>query len=108
MTIVAMPNRDNVEFPDDMPREQIRDMILKKFPDAAATAGLQRVQVGEADHGLARRQAMSGPEKVLSPITEYPRNYEEMRTEAQHQVGRGVEQLGSAFTNRAKPGQSWL
>ena len=31
---VEMPNGDIVEFPDDMPKEQIRAMILKKFPDA--------------------------------------------------------------------------
>ena len=49
------------------------------------------------DHGLARRQAMAPAEKAVSPITEWPRNYEEIRTEAQHQVGRGLGQLGGAF-----------
>lgn len=36
MPIVQMPDGVNVEFPDDMPREQIRDMIASKFPDFAA------------------------------------------------------------------------
>ena len=40
---------------------------------------------------------MTAAEKAVSPITEYPRNYEEMRTEAESQVGRGVSQLGGAI-----------
>ena len=35
MPIVKMPDGHQVRFPDDMPREQIRDMIAKKFPDVA-------------------------------------------------------------------------
>jgi hypothetical protein len=50
------------------------------------------------DHGLARRQQMSQVEKAVSPITEYPRNYQEMRQEAEHQVGRGVGQLTGALS----------
>lgn len=34
MPIVQMPDGTQVQFPDDMPREQIRDMIATKFPDA--------------------------------------------------------------------------
>ncbi|UGX86176.1 hypothetical protein [Phyllobacterium meliloti] len=34
MPIVQMPDGAHVRFPDEMPREQIRDMIAKKFPDA--------------------------------------------------------------------------
>lgn len=33
MPIVKMPDGTQVQFPDDMPREQIRDMIASKFPD---------------------------------------------------------------------------
>ena len=36
---------------------------------------------------------MSPIEKVISPITEYPRNYEEMRKEAEQQISRGAEQV---------------
>jgi hypothetical protein len=36
MPIVAMPDGVQVEFPDDMPKEQIRSLILQKFPDAAS------------------------------------------------------------------------
>lgn len=36
MPIVQMPDGVNVEFPDSMSREQIRDMIATKFPDFAA------------------------------------------------------------------------
>ena len=33
MPVVTMPDGTRVFFPDDMPREQIQAMILKKFPD---------------------------------------------------------------------------
>jgi|GEM_PF-4204066 len=36
MPIVTMPDGTNVQFPDDMPREQIRGLIASKFPDLAA------------------------------------------------------------------------
>ena len=35
MPIVAMPDGTQVSFPDDMPADQIRNMIVQKFPDAA-------------------------------------------------------------------------
>lgn len=34
MVVVKMPNGDQVSFPDAMPKEQIRDLISSKFPDA--------------------------------------------------------------------------
>lgn len=42
MPIVEMPNGDQVQFPDDMPREQIRDMIAKKFPNETFQANASR------------------------------------------------------------------
>jgi len=33
-----MPDGAQVRFPDDMPREQIRDMIASKFPEVAQQA----------------------------------------------------------------------
>lgn len=105
MPIVAMPDGANVSFPDNMPADQIRGLILKKFPDAAAGSKmLPPVVVDEAppdapqdDHGLARRQAMTPLEKAASPITEYPRNYSEMRTEAEQQMGRGAGQIAEGW-----------
>ena len=94
MPIVAMPNGDQVQFPDDMPKEQIRSMILSKFPDAAKQAA-----GAPDDHGLAHRQTMTAAEKAVSPITEYPRNYEEMRKEAESQIGRGASQLYEGALN---------
>jgi hypothetical protein len=38
MPVVKMPNGDLVEFPNDMPREQIKAQILKWFPDAGKGA----------------------------------------------------------------------
>lgn len=43
MPIVPMPDGTNVQFPDDMPPEQIKALILKKFPDAAQMAAQQPV-----------------------------------------------------------------
>lgn len=42
MPVVKMPDGTQVRFPDDMPREQIRDMIASKFPDAAPRAESQQ------------------------------------------------------------------
>jgi len=38
MPVIRMPDGALVQFPDDMPADQIRGMILKKFPDAAKKA----------------------------------------------------------------------
>lgn len=37
MPIVAMPDNTQVQFPDDMPADQIRSLILQKFPDAGGS-----------------------------------------------------------------------
>ncbi|WPM80918.1 hypothetical protein R5W60_04245 [Brucella pseudintermedia] len=61
MPIVKMPDGTQVRFPDDMPREQIRDMIASKFPDAvpqAQTAPEQRSP--EYDAALSELSALSG------------------------------------------------
>lgn len=42
MPVVKMPDGTQVRFPDDMPREQIRDMIASKFPDAVPRAESQQ------------------------------------------------------------------
>ena len=34
MPIVARPDGAHVSFPDDMPSDQIRSLVLQKFPDA--------------------------------------------------------------------------
>src|SRR5690554_7522441 len=46
MPIVKMPDGTQVRFPDDMPREQIRDMIASKFPDAAKSAPAVNADAG--------------------------------------------------------------
>ena len=38
MPIVAMPDNTQVSFPDDMPDDQIRSLILQKFPEAGGDA----------------------------------------------------------------------
>ena len=39
MPQIKMPNGDMVQFPDDMPKDQIQRMIEQKFPDAGNTRG---------------------------------------------------------------------
>lgn len=41
MPVVKMPDGTQVQFPDDMPTETIRDLIAKKFPEVAAPKEVQ-------------------------------------------------------------------
>lgn len=48
-----MPNGDKVSFPDDMPKEQIRDLIAKKFPtETAKLSTSSPVDTSADDFGL--------------------------------------------------------
>lgn len=94
MPIVAMPDGAQVQFPDDMPKEQIRSLILQKFPDAGKA---------KDDHGLAERQKMSPVEKALSPITGYGDTYLKMNKEAREQVSQGAGQVAEGVS-KAKVG----
>lgn len=49
MPIVKMPDGTQVRFPDDMPREQIRDMIASKFPEVAQQSQPQAPQLQADD-----------------------------------------------------------
>lgn len=63
MPVVQMPDGVNVQFPDDMPREQIRDMIATKFPDFAA----QQTQQPQRQQPEAPAENWAPP-GVLAPI----------------------------------------
>lgn len=63
MPIVQMPDGVNVQFPDDMPREQIRDMIASKFPDFAA----QQTQQPQQQQPEAPAENWAPP-GILAPI----------------------------------------
>jgi hypothetical protein len=69
-----MPNGDRVRFPDDMPGDQIKQMILKKFPDADKTS--RNVDSAEPTIGRAEsfgRGAIYGaiqqPRDVIAALT---------------------------------------
>ena len=73
MPIVKMPDGANVSFPADMPADQIRGMILQKFPDAGKAAAPDKggfvSELGKAINPveMARetgRQASEGMQKV--------------------------------------------
>src|SRR5436190_2090883 len=93
MPIVAMPDGAHVSFPDEMPPDQIRSLILKKFPDAGKQA---KPDQEPADHGLSERQKLSPIEKAISPITSYPATYQRMNQEARDQMSQGVNQISNA------------
>ena len=55
MPVVEMPNGDLVEFPDDMPNEEIGSFIQSKFPDAFAPKETTALgQVGETLKAIPR------------------------------------------------------
>src|SRR5690348_14663126 len=95
-------------------RVKVGDEFLQLSPEqqnaaveeiAAALPKAQAPQEQKAaadDHGKARRDAMSVPEKIASPITEYPTVYAEMNNEARSQMSRGAGQLREAISE-AKP-----
>jgi hypothetical protein len=94
------------KYYSDIPVEEFNQKIgLSAPPKTDAYTGpnlgpLQRQTSDQRqadDHGLARREQMSPLEKAVSPFTEYPRNYEEIRTEAGNQFGRGLGQLAEGF-----------
>lgn len=97
MPIVAMPDGVQVQFPDDMPRESIRALILQKFPDAGASVSSKGEE--PADHGLSERQKLSPVGKALSPITSYPETYERMNRESRDMISSGADQLAKGFGN---------
>lgn len=84
MPIVRMPDGTQVRFPDEMPKEQIRDMIAGKFPEVAPKketlpdiAQMPKVDVpqysgweiaGDAVKGLGKGVGV-GLERVLSGLT---------------------------------------
>jgi hypothetical protein len=72
MPIVGMPDGTKVQFPDDMPDEQIRGMISQKFPDAVKA--------------------------IAPPQSGFWQDYQDMRQEAQSLIGSGIEQAQKPTT----------
>lgn len=60
MPIVRMPDGAQVRFPDDMPREQIRDMIASKFPELAQQSQPPAAPAQADDQSGYGRQMFSG------------------------------------------------
>ncbi len=60
MPLVTMPNGDQVSFPDDMPKTEIKALILKKFPDLAPSPA---IDTGAADFGLPVPEGAQGQEQ---------------------------------------------
>lgn len=68
-----MPDGQQVRFPDDMPREQIRGMIASKFPDFANNKGLnlseeKKSEIQARNEAYAQRQEENRPWVDKNPI----------------------------------------
>jgi hypothetical protein len=66
MPVVRMPDGALVRFPDDMPAEQIRGMILKKYPD------LKNTHVKDSSSNAPAVLGESAP--THNPVTQYMLN----------------------------------
>lgn len=67
MPIVRMPNGDMVNFPDDMPQEQIKGLIAQKFPELAQKTPLKAPKT-------AGQNAMDVAKGALYGLVEDPTN----------------------------------
>lgn len=96
MPIVRMPDGTQVRFPDDMPPEQIRDLIVSKFPDAAGSVDTRP----RRDDLLS--QGISGFHEGVGSLLSLPNSLE-----------MGLRSIGPAVVNAfggnaAYPESSWL
>ncbi len=63
-----MPNGDSVNFPDDMPKEQIKSLIMKKFPDVAQNAPTQSKQSFGSDLLQGAAGFVNKAKEVAEPV----------------------------------------
>lgn len=63
MPIIRMPDGQQVRFPDDMPKEQIKGMIASKFPDFANQQTPQ-LKITDEQKAQAQQKAKEYREKV--------------------------------------------
>lgn len=97
MPIIRMPDGQQVRFPDDMPKEQIKGMIASKFPDFA---NQQTPQLKMTDEMKAQAQEMAQqmrPEKTFGDkVSEFL-----VTNPIARQVGFGLQGISNAGLNPA-------
>lgn len=96
MPTIRMPDGANVQFPDDMSHDQIRDMIKKKFPNtdfSAADPGFW------AAAGRTARGVATGAENVVDTIG--------MHLPGFLQGANKPEEVQKALRERAPPKDEW-
>ncbi|MEI6088671.1 MAG: hypothetical protein WCR66_13850, partial [Bacteroidota bacterium] len=112
MPIVEMPNGDHVDFPDDMPKEQIKSMIAVKFPELAK----QATSTTEALPGsLEQEQRLKEQPTTLSfdqglglgmrqgfkdVVTGIPQAFEDVAGTMSHSKDPRMAGIGSSLYNR--------
>lgn len=103
MPTLRMPDGRLVNFPDDMPREQIRQMILKKYPDAPGHQGM----IGQFVRGVGQG-ITSGVKDIASVLPQVPFLSGELPGLPEHakQARRKAEGEAEKFANEPSEGIS--
>lgn len=83
MPIVGMPNGDQVSFPDDMPKDQIKDLISKKFPNDVASH--------LEDTASAIRSGMSWGQVAKSAVSNIPSSAGQMVSDIASAVAHPID-----------------
>ena len=101
MPIVKMPDGKNVRFPDDMPKEQIRGLILQKFPELRQPK--EEIQLTAL---IEDQKAKTPMVRQFAEVAEIPNDFVEGAKE-------GVKNLAQRVANGATLGlydkaNSWL
>lgn len=107
MPIVSMPDGTRVEFPDDMSREQIRAMILKKFPEADPEIGGTTKQIARGAAQGAVLDPIEGIGQIIEhatgkkiPIPQSVRNWFDKVRENTEATGTGTaSRIGGAIAS---------
>lgn len=103
MPNIKMPNGDVVAFPDDMPREQIREMIATKFPEVSPQPEAKKPSLMErakssvqAFFGGAGQGATMGTSDELAALAQGG-DYEANLAQNQAKLAQAQENHGVAY-----------
>lgn len=105
MPIVEMPDGAQVQFPDEMPKEQIREMIASKFPEVSQSrkAHLGH-KIGAAIDGVAQGMTFGFSDEIAAGLDsgfgflgDYDKSLEDERTrmEENKKLAGGYELAGN-------------
>ena len=107
MPVVSMPDGTRVRFPDDMPREEIRAIIQRKFPETNPEIGGKAYQVGRGVVQGAIYDPIEGIGQIIEhatgkriPIPQSVRNWFDKVRENTEATGTGTaSRIGGAVAS---------